>query len=76
MQGLVEAIKEVFPAAEHRQCARHIYANFRKRFSGAKFENLFWRASKTTTEAHFNTIMKDIEKLNPEAVNHLMDRSC
>ncbi|XP_023732226.1 uncharacterized protein LOC111880046 [Lactuca sativa] len=34
--GLIAAVKEVFLAAEHRQCARHIYANFRKRFSGSK----------------------------------------
>ncbi|CAI9288460.1 unnamed protein product [Lactuca saligna] len=30
-KGLVEAVYEVFPIAEHRQCARHIFANFRKR---------------------------------------------
>ncbi|KAI3697583.1 hypothetical protein L6452_30676 [Arctium lappa] len=32
-KGLVEAVKEVFPLAEHRQCARHIYANFRKKYT-------------------------------------------
>ncbi|CAI9285675.1 unnamed protein product [Lactuca saligna] len=29
--GLLEAVKERVPAAEHRQCARHICANFLKR---------------------------------------------
>ncbi|CAI9271631.1 unnamed protein product [Lactuca saligna] len=33
-KGLIEAVKERVPAAEHRQCARHIYANFKKRFKG------------------------------------------
>ncbi|XP_052621081.1 uncharacterized protein LOC128126928 [Lactuca sativa] len=73
-KGLIEAVKEVFPAAEHRQCAIHIYANFRKTFSRSKFENLFWKASKTTTKAQFNVVMKEIGKLNPEAVVHLMAR--
>ncbi|XP_023743563.2 uncharacterized protein LOC111891725 [Lactuca sativa] len=73
-KGLIEAVKEVFPAAENRQCARHIYANFRKTFSGSKFENLFWKASKATTEAQFNVVMKEIGKLNPETVVHLMAR--
>ncbi|XP_023749225.1 uncharacterized protein LOC111897504 [Lactuca sativa] len=73
-KGLVEAVKEVFPIAEHRQCARHIYANFRNKFSGVKFKNLFWRASKAKNAAHFNIVMKEIEKLNPKAVNHLMDK--
>ncbi|KAI3691858.1 hypothetical protein L6452_31660 [Arctium lappa] len=31
-KGIVEAVKDLAPYAEHRQCARHIYANFRKRF--------------------------------------------
>ncbi|CAI9282734.1 unnamed protein product [Lactuca saligna] len=31
-KGLIEAVKERVPAAEHRQCARHIYANFKKSF--------------------------------------------
>ncbi|CAI9268484.1 unnamed protein product [Lactuca saligna] len=30
-KGLLEAVKERVPAAEHRQCARHICANFLKR---------------------------------------------
>ncbi|KAL4554246.1 hypothetical protein LXL04_039646 [Taraxacum kok-saghyz] len=29
-KGLVEAVKERAPASEHRQCVRHIYANFKK----------------------------------------------
>ncbi|XP_052624931.1 uncharacterized protein LOC111911059 [Lactuca sativa] len=74
MLGLIEAVKEVFSAAEHRQCARHIYANFRKTFSGSKFEDLFWKASKATTEAQFNVVMKEIGKLNPQVVVHLMAR--
>ena len=60
---MVEAVTEVFLTVEHRQCARHIYATFRKIFSGDKFENLFWKASKGTTEAHFNGVMKEIEKV-------------
>ncbi|KAJ9566551.1 hypothetical protein OSB04_002517 [Centaurea solstitialis] len=43
-KGLVQAVKDVMPNAEHRQCARHIYENFRKVFSGVEFRNLFWRA--------------------------------
>nr|KAJ0192736.1 hypothetical protein LSAT_V11C800392570 [Lactuca sativa] len=39
-KGLVEAVKERVPAAEHRQCARHICANFQKRFKGQIFKKL------------------------------------
>ncbi|KAL7605835.1 hypothetical protein Lser_V15G17660 [Lactuca serriola] len=49
-KGLVEAVKERVPAAEHRQCARHICANFQKRFKGQIFKKLFWRAAGSTVD--------------------------
>ena len=67
-------MKEVLPGAEHRQCARHLLANFRKRFSGAPFENLFWKASKASTEIRFNAVMEEIKSLNPAAFLYLMER--
>ena len=45
-KGIMEAVKEVLPNAEHRQCARHIVANFTKKFAGAHFDNLSPAASK------------------------------
>jgi len=70
----VEAVNELLHEAEHRQCARHIYANFKKKFYGAHYEKLFWKASKSTTEAHFNAAMKEIQMLSPAAHNHVMER--
>nr|GEX80197.1 hypothetical protein [Tanacetum cinerariifolium] len=32
--GIIEVVKAVIPLAEHRQRARHIYANFIKKFTG------------------------------------------
>nr|KAJ0221390.1 hypothetical protein LSAT_V11C200069790 [Lactuca sativa] len=43
-------VKESVLAAEHRQCARHIYANFKKRFKGEQYRKLFWAASASTTQ--------------------------
>ncbi|GKC93409.1 multidrug resistance-associated protein 5 [Tanacetum coccineum] len=31
-KGLIEDVKDVIPNAEHRQCARHIYENFKKQY--------------------------------------------
>lgn len=73
-KGLMEAVKELLPQAEHRQCARHICANLKKKFPGAHFENLFWKASNATTEQHFKQIMKELELLCPPANQFLMDK--
>ncbi|GJX17295.1 hypothetical protein Tco_0218127 [Tanacetum coccineum] len=45
--GLIEAVKEVMPYAEHPQCARHIYEGFRKVYSGVEFKLLFWHVIPT-----------------------------
>ncbi|GKC87347.1 transposase, MuDR, plant, partial [Tanacetum coccineum] len=47
-QGIIEAAKQVMHLAEHRQCARYIYANFSKKYTGVQYRNLFWKAAKAT----------------------------
>ncbi|GJZ52731.1 hypothetical protein Tco_0607616, partial [Tanacetum coccineum] len=73
-KGLIEAAKEVMPFAEHRQCARHIYANFRKKFTGVLYRNLFWKAAKASYPAKFQEVMNEIKDLSKDAYQHLMDR--
>ena len=73
-KGLLQASQEVMPHAEHRQCARHIYANFRKKYSGMHYRNLFWKASKATYLAAFDDAMIEIKAINLEAHKFLMDK--
>ncbi|CAI9261002.1 unnamed protein product [Lactuca saligna] len=73
-KGLLEAVKERVPAAEHRQCARHICANFMKKFKGQQFSTLFWRAAASTTQAKFEQHMNEIKKIEPLAYDHLMEK--
>ncbi|GJU78645.1 pentatricopeptide repeat-containing protein [Tanacetum coccineum] len=65
-KGLIEAVKEVMPYAEHRQCACHIYEGFRKQYSG-----VLWAASKASYPQLFNKIMEKIKKANPKAHEYL-----
>ena len=70
----MEAVKDVLPNAEHRQCARHIYENFRKSFSGVDFRNMFWRAAKASHPLLFQRVMNDIKVANPNAHKYLIER--
>ncbi|GJU12065.1 multidrug resistance-associated protein 5 [Tanacetum coccineum] len=36
-KGLMEAVKDAMPNAEHMQCARHIYENFKKQYLRLEF---------------------------------------
>nr|GEW34210.1 hypothetical protein CTI12_AA439960 [Tanacetum cinerariifolium] len=63
-KGILEAVKDIFPYAKHRQCTRHIYANFKKKFRGIQFRNLFWAAAYSTTEQHLKDKMKELKTIN------------
>ncbi|GJZ88764.1 60S ribosomal protein L34 [Tanacetum coccineum] len=65
--GLMEAIKNLLPYAEHRQCARHIYANFKKKWNGLHFKSLFWGAATSTVHHNFYTKLNLIGNINPKA---------
>ncbi|CAI9266627.1 unnamed protein product [Lactuca saligna] len=73
-KGLIEAVKERVPECEHRQCVRHVYANFKKKFSGAEYRKLFWFAAKATTTTKFEDIMKEIKLIDNTAYEHLMEK--
>ena len=62
------------PYAEHRQCARHIYANFHKKFNGVEYRNIFWAAVGSTFEADFMSHMERIKTLDLDAYNHLIEK--
>jgi transposase-like protein len=68
---LDQAIAKVFPNAEHRWCARHLYANFRAEFPGILLRTLFWKAAKSYCEWEFKEAMESIKKANPKAYEWL-----
>nr|XP_043625705.1 uncharacterized protein LOC122597137 [Erigeron canadensis] len=75
-KGLIEAVAQVLPNCEHRQCARHVYANFSKKWAGVYFKNYFWQAAKAFYEPGldcdsvengicecWNSMIKDFRKM-------------
>ncbi|XP_021728764.1 uncharacterized protein LOC110695848 [Chenopodium quinoa] len=70
-KGLVEALNAVVPAAETRFCVRHIWANFKLRFTGSVYKDLFWSAARSTTHFGYEVAMESIKALNEEAYEYL-----
>lgn len=60
---------------DHRQCARHVYANFKKSYNGLDYKRMFWGASLSTTEASFLAAMDELKEMNVNAYEHLMQRN-
>ncbi|WOL05719.1 hypothetical protein Cni_G14448 [Canna indica] len=73
-KGLVPAIAELLPNAEHRMCARHIYANWGGSHKGPKIQKQFWIIAKSTTEADFRMNIQELQKMSPHAYEDLPKR--
>lgn len=67
------AIQELLPLAENRNCARHIYANFRKTWKSAQLKALFWQACKSGTPEEFDNVMTELKGYTPDGADWLMN---
>nr|GEW85361.1 hypothetical protein CTI12_AA204890 [Tanacetum cinerariifolium] len=73
--GLMEAVKNLLPYAEHMQCAWHIYANFKKKWNGLHFKNLFWGAAISIVQHNFYSKINLFGNIDREAKQWLVDRN-
>jgi hypothetical protein len=53
-KGMIKAMKDFVPAAQHRMCARNIYANWRKKHRAHEWQNRFWAIAKAANKQDFN----------------------
>lgn len=75
LQGLLEAVRSLLPHVEHRACARHIYANFRKMHSGLELKNMFWAAATSTVVGDFEAKMQEIKAITQKGYDWLMAKN-
>ncbi|KAI0518929.1 hypothetical protein KFK09_006366 [Dendrobium nobile] len=78
-KGLSEAIKLIFPNAEHRVCMRHLWKNIKKYFrceDGNKLQNLVWTAANSYNLHDLQKKMEEIFKISPQVHSYLSSLSC
>jgi transposase-like protein len=51
---LSKAVDDVYLGVEHRECMRHLWKNFKKKYSGDLFNYNMWLAAKACTIEKFN----------------------
>lgn len=73
MQGLLSVVNEMFPLAEHRMCARHIYANWRKKHRLQEYQKRFWKIAKASNEMLFNHYKNKIANKTPRGWKDLQN---
>ena len=73
MQGLTRAVRDVLPEVEHRLCARHIWANWSKNWKGNELKKRFFFCAWSSFVEQFNENLKNISKINKQAVTAIMN---
>nr|GEU44816.1 hypothetical protein [Tanacetum cinerariifolium] len=48
-KGLIPALEETYPAAEHRYCLKHIYDNIKLQWRVEQYKDLLWRCATAIT---------------------------
>ncbi|KAK8498769.1 hypothetical protein V6N12_066911 [Hibiscus sabdariffa] len=71
-KGLVPVINEFFPLLKHRMCARHIYANWHKKWKGLNWKTQFWNCVRSTFVEDFDDQLKILEGMGPTSTNDLL----
>ncbi|XP_048496498.1 uncharacterized protein LOC125495734 [Beta vulgaris subsp. vulgaris] len=75
-KGLLKAISIIWPKAETRCCARHVYCNLRQIFGGALLNRRrIWKVAKSITQIEFKANMELFSSISIEAEQDLMKRN-
>ena len=61
------AMEQLCPNVINRKCAKHIYDNFKLKWSGQALRRYFWQASTAYTFYSFNKAMGKILLVSPDA---------
>ncbi|XP_031101839.1 uncharacterized protein LOC116005739 [Ipomoea triloba] len=66
-KGLSNVIQDLFSGVQHRNCARHVHANWSKRHRGKVLKTHFWQIAKTPNKAQLAENLKALEKIDVAA---------
>ena len=75
IQGLLKAVSELVPNAEHRMCARHIYAHWRKIHTDKELQKKWWGCAKAPNRILFNYNRACLAQDTPQGAQDMMKTS-
>lgn len=71
---MLRAVHDVAPLADHRNCARHVYINWKKNNKGLILRNLFWRTVRSTNLVEYNAALDAMKKADAAAYTNFIGR--
>nr|GFA81519.1 elongation factor G, III-V domain-containing protein [Tanacetum cinerariifolium] len=73
-KGLLNEVQAIFPQAEHRLCARHIYAIWYLNFRGEQMKLAFYSIAKCANEAQLRQRLDEIDSIQTGAKQSLENK--
>ncbi|KAF3651649.1 putative enzymatic polyprotein-like [Capsicum annuum] len=67
-KGIRATLIELLPKVEHRMCARHILANWGKKWRGLQRKNQFWKCARSTFKAELKKNLNQLAMLGGEDI--------
>ncbi|XP_019260651.1 PREDICTED: uncharacterized protein LOC109238624 [Nicotiana attenuata] len=71
--GLLDAVSTVLPDAHYRYCARHIEANWLKKWRSGKMRKLMWWCAWSTYEEEFKDQLLNLGGMSEDAARDLIN---
>ncbi|XP_016435975.1 uncharacterized protein LOC107762158 [Nicotiana tabacum] len=72
-KGVLDVVRNVCPQSYHRYCARHIEANWSKKWNTDEMKKLMWWCSWSTYEEEFKDMLKQLGEVSEDAVRDLLN---
>ncbi|XP_071905621.1 uncharacterized protein [Coffea arabica] len=73
-KGLVQAVRDKLPEAEHRCCAQHLYSNFKLSHRGLALKDRLWRCARASYVNQFKREMELLRQQSELAHQWLADK--
>ncbi|KAI3512708.1 hypothetical protein L1887_20026 [Cichorium endivia] len=70
-KGVMPAIAQLFPCAEHRYCLRHIHDNMKKTWKQNEYKEYLWKCATATTKPEFENFMREFSFYDRKACEWL-----
>ncbi|KAL2901852.1 Mediator of DNA damage checkpoint protein 1 [Bienertia sinuspersici] len=66
-RAILNGVASVFPLAEHRHCARHVFAVLDKTYRGDEMKIRFWKIVKSYNMADYTETLEELKEVDHQA---------
>ncbi|KAL2921934.1 Mediator of DNA damage checkpoint protein 1, partial [Bienertia sinuspersici] len=67
VMAILNGVASVFPLAEHRHCARHVFALWHKTYRGDEMKIRFWKIVKSYNMADYTEALEELKEVDHQA---------